>query len=171
MSPTGMRSVKWATVLRFKNSSPTLNRLFFPRASVAKLVDAQDLKSWASVKRACRFKSGPGHQLSQFEIFVKSIKFKYLGNDSLAIIADLVFPSFFVDNKAMEKQSTLSTSIDSDLKKALAAFCKKRGLKIQSVVENAIREQLEDEIDLASYDERKNEEEISLAAVLKKIEK
>jgi antitoxin component of RelBE/YafQ-DinJ toxin-antitoxin module len=76
-----------------------------------------------------------------------------------------------VDNKAMEKQSTLSTSIDSDLKKALTAFCKRRGLKIQSVVENAIREQLEDEIDLASYDERKNEEEISLAAVLKKLKK
>ena len=63
----------------------------------------------------------------------------------------------------MEKLATLSTSIDSDLKKALAAFCKKRGLKIQSVVENAIREQLEDEIDLASYDERKKEDEISLA--------
>jgi hypothetical protein len=31
-------------------------------APVAKLVDAQDLKSWASVKRACRFNSGPGHQ-------------------------------------------------------------------------------------------------------------
>ena len=71
----------------------------------------------------------------------------------------------------MEKQATLSTSIDSDLKKALSAYCKKRGLKIQSVVENAIREQLEDEIDLAHYDERKNEEEISLAAVLKKLKK
>jgi hypothetical protein len=71
----------------------------------------------------------------------------------------------------MEKQSTLSTTIDSDLKKALSAFCKMRGLKIQSVVENAIREQLEDELDLASYHDRKNEEEISLALVLKKIKK
>ena len=71
----------------------------------------------------------------------------------------------------MEKQSTLSTSIYSDLKKALAAYCKKRGLKIQSVVENAIREQLEDEIDLSSYNERKNEEEISLTAILKKLKK
>lgn len=76
-----------------------------------------------------------------------------------------------MNNKEMEKQTTLSTTIDADLKKALAAFCKKRGLKIQSVVENAIREQLEDEIDLASYNERKNEEEISLASVLKKIKK
>ena len=71
----------------------------------------------------------------------------------------------------MAKQSTLSTNIDFELKEALAAFCKKKGLKIQSVVENAIREQLEDEIDLASYYERKNEEEVSLAAVLKKLKK
>jgi antitoxin component of RelBE/YafQ-DinJ toxin-antitoxin module len=76
-----------------------------------------------------------------------------------------------MDNKRMEKQATLSTSIDSELKEALTAFCKKRGLKIQSVVENAIREQLEDVIDLASYDERKNEEEVSLVAVLKKLKK
>lgn len=71
----------------------------------------------------------------------------------------------------MYKLATLSTSIDLELKKALTLFCKKRGLKIQSVVENAIREQLEDEIDLASYHERKNEEEISLTNALKKIKK
>ncbi len=71
----------------------------------------------------------------------------------------------------MLKQSTLSTNIDSELKNALTLFCKKRGLKIQSVVENAIREQLEDEIDLQSYQERKNEEEISLAQVLKKLKR
>lgn len=76
-----------------------------------------------------------------------------------------------MDNKVMAKQTTLSTSIDSELKEALALFCKKKGLKIQSVVENAIREQLEDEIDLASYQERKDEEEVSLAAVLKKLRK
>lgn len=71
----------------------------------------------------------------------------------------------------MSKQATLSTNIDFELKEALSAFCKKKGLKIQSVVENAIREQLEDEIDLASYQERKNEEEISLSHVLKKLKK
>jgi antitoxin component of RelBE/YafQ-DinJ toxin-antitoxin module len=76
-----------------------------------------------------------------------------------------------MDNNEMEKQSTLSTNIDSDLKKALTVFCKKRGLKIQSVVENAIREQLEDEIDLASYNERKNEEEVSMTALLKKLKR
>ncbi len=71
----------------------------------------------------------------------------------------------------MAKLATLSTNIDFELKEALSMFCKKHGLKIQSVVENAIREQLEDEIDLASYQERKNEEEISLAMVLKKLKK
>jgi hypothetical protein len=50
-------------------------------------------------------------------------------------------------------------------------YCKKHGLKIQGVVESAIREQLEDEMDLTSYHERKNEEEISFAAVLKKLKK
>jgi hypothetical protein len=71
----------------------------------------------------------------------------------------------------MSKQATLSTNIDFELKEALSSFCKKKGLKIQSVVENAIREQLEDEIDLASYQERKNEEEVSLSQVLKKLKK
>jgi hypothetical protein len=71
----------------------------------------------------------------------------------------------------MTKQATLSTSINSELKKALADFCKKRGLKIQSVVENAIRDQFEDEIDLASYFEGKSEEEVSLPSILKKIKK
>ncbi|MCM0605824.1 MAG: hypothetical protein KA715_07005 [Xanthomonadaceae bacterium] len=71
----------------------------------------------------------------------------------------------------MGKQTTLSTNIDTELKEALTLFCKKKGLKIQSVVEEGIREQIEDEIDLASYFERKNEEEISLSAVLKKLKK
>ena len=71
----------------------------------------------------------------------------------------------------MSKQATLSTNIDFELKNALSIFCKKKGLKIQSVVEEAIREHLEDEIDLNSYLERKNEEEVSLAQVLKKLKK
>lgn len=71
----------------------------------------------------------------------------------------------------MSKQATLSTSIDSELKQALSLYCKKRGLKIQSVVETAIREQLEDEIDLADYHKRKDEDEISLASVLKKLKR
>lgn len=71
----------------------------------------------------------------------------------------------------MAKHATLSTNIDSELKEALTLFCKRRGLKIQSVVEEAIREQLEDEIDLAAFNERKHEEELSLASVLKKLKK
>jgi hypothetical protein len=71
----------------------------------------------------------------------------------------------------MAKYATLSTNIDFELKQALTLFCKKKGLKIQSVVEDAIREQLEDEVDLASYLERKDEEEVTLEAVLKKLKK
>ena len=71
----------------------------------------------------------------------------------------------------MSKQATLSTNIDFELKEALTLFCKKKGLKIQSVVENAVREQIEDEMDLLSHQERKNEKEISFKAVLKKIKK
>ena len=69
----------------------------------------------------------------------------------------------------MTRQATLSTNIDADLKKALTLFCKKKGLKIQSVVECAIRDQLEDEIDLAAYFDRKDEEEVSLEIALKKM--
>ena len=74
-------------------------------------------------------------------------------------------------SNVMAKQASISTNIDLELKKALVAFCKRRGLKIQSVVENAIREQLEDEMDLSAYHERKNEEEVSLENVLKKLAK
>lgn len=71
----------------------------------------------------------------------------------------------------MSKQATLSTNIDFELKEALSVFCKKRGLKIQSVVENAIREQLEDELDLAAFLERKGEKEVPFTKVLKKLKK
>ena len=71
----------------------------------------------------------------------------------------------------MAKQATISTNIDFELKEALSSFCKKRGLKIQSVVENAIREQLEDEIDLSAYLERKDEEEVSFSVAMKKLKK
>lgn len=67
----------------------------------------------------------------------------------------------------MARHSTLSTVIDSDVKKALVTFCKKKGLKIQHMVENAILEQLEDELDAEMYQQRKGEREIPLADVLK----
>ena len=72
-----------------------------------------------------------------------------------------------MNNNGMSKPATLSTNIDFELKEVLSLFCKKRGLKIQSVVKNVIREQLEDEIDLARYQERKNEEEVFLFKVLR----
>ncbi len=69
----------------------------------------------------------------------------------------------------MKKRSNLSIQIDSQIKKALILFCKERGLKIQTVVENAIYEYLEEELDLSTCETRKNEEEISLATVVKKL--
>lgn len=67
----------------------------------------------------------------------------------------------------MSDYQTLSTNIDSEIKKALVAFCKKKGLKIQHFVEKAIVEQLEDEIDLEAYFERKDEKTIPLKDILK----
>lgn len=71
----------------------------------------------------------------------------------------------------MSRQVTLSTLISVDLKKALTTFCKTRGLKIQTIVENAIRERLEDEMDLAAFEKRKDEEETKLAKVMEKLKK
>ncbi|HLG20699.1 MAG TPA: hypothetical protein VI895_12910 [Bdellovibrionota bacterium] len=51
--------------------------------------------------------------------------------------------------------------------KAVAAFCKKRGLKIQHFVEEALVERLEDQIDVEAYENRRSEENVSLEAVLK----
>lgn len=61
----------------------------------------------------------------------------------------------------MSKVATLSTIIDTDVKKALTDFCKRKGLKIRYVIENALIEQLEDEIDIEAYRSRKNEERVS----------
>ena len=71
----------------------------------------------------------------------------------------------------MARLTTLSTNIDLDLKKALTQHCKKHGLKIQRVVEDAIREQLEDDIDLAAYRMRRDEPELSLREVMSKLKK
>jgi hypothetical protein len=83
----------------------------------------------------------------------------------------LFFQDFPWIIKIMAKTATLSTNLDPELKLALSAYCKRRGLKIQSVVEAAIREQLEDEIDLAAYFDRKDEAEVSLSTVIKKLRK
>ncbi len=71
----------------------------------------------------------------------------------------------------MEKTSTLSTIINSDVKHAAVAFCKKKGLKLRYFIEEALLDQLEDEIDVEAYRKRKNEECIPLEQVLKKQKK
>ena len=68
----------------------------------------------------------------------------------------------------MGKPVTFSTNLDFQIKEALAFFCKKRGLKIQHFVENAIVQQLEDEIDLEAYYKRKNEDTIPLEKLVNK---
>lgn len=66
----------------------------------------------------------------------------------------------------MEKTSTLSTIISTDVKKAALQLCKKRGFKLRYLIEQALVEQLEDEIDLDAYYSRRNEETVSLEQIL-----
>ncbi len=60
----------------------------------------------------------------------------------------------------------LSTMIDSDVKKAVTAYCKRRGLKLRSLIEQALVEQLEDEMDLEAYHQRRLEDTIPLEKIL-----
>ncbi len=62
--------------------------------------------------------------------------------------------------------ATLSTVIDARVKRALSVYCKRKGLKLRYVVEEALIEQLEDEIDLEAYFARKDEDLFSLEDVL-----
>lgn len=66
----------------------------------------------------------------------------------------------------MAKSASISTLIDADVKKALNAYCKRRGQKIRFVIEDALIDKLEDEIDLEAYRLRKNEATYSLEEVL-----
>ena len=72
----------------------------------------------------------------------------------------------FLYTESMAKTAPLSTVIDARVKRALSHYCKRNGLKLAYVIERAIVEQLEDEIDLESYLERKDEETFSLEDVL-----
>ncbi len=65
------------------------------------------------------------------------------------------------------KAASLSTILSLDVKRALTAYCKKRGLKISHFIEEAIREHLEDEADISVYEARKLEERVSLEEILK----
>ena len=71
----------------------------------------------------------------------------------------------------MSETATLSTVIDADVKDAVTAFCKRRGIKMRYLIEQALIEQLEDEIDLDAYRARRDEETYSLEEVLAGIQK
>mgnify|MGYP001792358811 FL=1 len=66
----------------------------------------------------------------------------------------------------MSETATLSTVIDVRGKDAITSFCKRRGIKLRYMIEQALIEQLEDEIDLEAYHARRNEETVSLEEVL-----
>lgn len=67
----------------------------------------------------------------------------------------------------MDETATLSTIIDARVKEAVTRFCKSRGIKMRNFVfvEQALIEQLEDEIDLEAYRKRRNEETFTLEFV------
>lgn len=64
------------------------------------------------------------------------------------------------------RTATLSTIIEPSVKQALNRYCKRKGLKLRYVVEEALIERLEDEIDLEAFRRRRNEETFSLDEVL-----
>ena len=71
----------------------------------------------------------------------------------------------------MSETATLSTVIDVRVKDAITSFCKRRGIKLRYLVEQALIEQLEDEIDLEAYRERRDEETFSLEEILQGLNK
>lgn len=66
----------------------------------------------------------------------------------------------------MSETVVLSTEIDAQVKKAAMEFCRRRGLKLRHLVEQALIEQLEDEMDLEAYRRRKSEETVPLEDIL-----
>ena len=76
-----------------------------------------------------------------------------------------------MNNHFMSDTSTLSTVIDSRVKSAITAFCKRRGIKLRYMVEQALIEQLEDEIDLEAYRERRNDETVPFEKIIAKQKK
>lgn len=67
------------------------------------------------------------------------------------------------------KTAHISTILSVQVKDALSKFCQKRGFKISRFIEEAILERLEDEVDIVSYETRRNEERISLEDLLKSL--
>jgi len=68
----------------------------------------------------------------------------------------------------MKSVVALSTLIDARVKKAALEFCRRRGLKLRYLVEQALIEQIEDEIDLEAYRRRKDEDTVPLEQILAK---
>lgn len=68
----------------------------------------------------------------------------------------------------MAALATLSTVISPEVKRAARAYCNRHGLKLRHLVEKALVEQLEDEIDLEAYHARKAEDTVSLETVLRR---
>lgn len=66
----------------------------------------------------------------------------------------------------MRSATALSTIIDARVKAATVAFCKRRGLKLRYLVEQALLEQLEDAIDVEAYYRRRGEDAIPLERIL-----
>lgn len=66
----------------------------------------------------------------------------------------------------MAKEANLSTVIDARIKNAITEYCKRKGLKLRYVVENALLEQIEDEIDAEAIRSRDGEESVPLENVL-----
>ena len=67
------------------------------------------------------------------------------------------------------KTAYISLKFSAKLKSVLMQFCRKRGLKINHFIQEAILERLEDEDDLAVYKKRRHEKRISLEELLKVI--
>ncbi len=59
-----------------------------------------------------------------------------------------------------------STMIDLRVKVAVGDFCKRRGLKLRYLVEQALVEQIEDEMDVEAYFERRNQKTIPLEKII-----
>ena len=66
----------------------------------------------------------------------------------------------------MSETATLSTVIDARVKEAITDFCKRRGIKLRYMIEEALIERLEDEADLEAYRARRHEETVSLDEIL-----
>jgi hypothetical protein len=69
------------------------------------------------------------------------------------------------------KTSTLSTTLTKEAKEALSAFCLRRGLKINSFLEEIIWDRLEEEMDLEIANNTSHDELVDLEDLKKTLKK